>query len=219
MTSSTAPLFSGQSLGCIRSGRRVFGQLDFMLAPSQLLILTGPNGSGKSSLLRLMAGLADASEGMIAWDGSDIRRNRQSHAANLHYVGHATGVKTALTAAEDLAFWSSLRGFGQTEGCDRALARLGLADIRDVPTGLLSAGQQRRLALARLLTAPARLWLLDEPTVGLDDAGIESLLAALGTFCSDGGIAVIASHRPADLPDATGYLELADFAETVEAAT
>ena len=194
-------LFEGRNLLCVRGERRVFEGLNFALAPGGLLVLTGPNGSGKSSLLRVMAGLLRPARGALYWDGAPIGDDPEAQAARLHYLGHLDAVKPVLTAAENLAFWAGLHG-GAAAEVGRALAAFDLTALAEVPGGMLSAGQKRRVALARLLVAPAEIWLLDEPTVGLDTASLARLSAALAKHRGTGGRVVAATHAPIEARDA-----------------
>lgn len=191
--------FHGTGLVCVRGGRTVFEGLDFRLAPGGALVLVGPNGSGKSSLLRLMAGLGRPAAGTIAWGGEDVREDPAAHRARLHYVGHADAVKPVMTVAEDVRFWAALDGREADVGA--ALDALGIAHLADVPGQYLSAGQRRRLALARLVAAPAELWLLDEPKTALDADAQRRLDAAVASHRAGGGRVAVASHggdAPAD---------------------
>ncbi len=198
--SDPATLFSGRALACIRGDRWVFSELDFALAPGETLVLTGPNGSGKSSLLRIMAGLLPPVSGAIEWQGADIAEDRDAHAARLHFVGHLDAVKLALTVAENLRFWAALRpGRGKI---DPALERFGLAALADLPSRFLSAGQRRRLALARIAVSEAPLWLLDEPTVALDADGVAAVRAAIRSHCAGGGSCVVSTNTALDLAGA-----------------
>jgi heme exporter protein A len=191
--------FEGQSLQCRRGGRDVFAGLDFELSPGGALLLTGPNGSGKSSLLRLMAGLLRPAAGTLLWGGQPIAEAPEAHAARLHYLGHLDAVKPVLTVAENLRFWAALRGgSGRIEA---ALDAFALTELAAVPGRLLSAGQRRRLALAGLVAVQAELWLLDEPSVGLDHASVGRLAAAIGQHRADGGRLVVATHTALDLSD------------------
>ncbi|CAN0477398.1 unnamed protein product, partial [Discosporangium mesarthrocarpum] len=162
--------FSGTGLACIRSDRIVFAGLDFAVSPGAALILSGPNGSGKSSLLRLMAGIARPAAGEIHWQGAPVSDDPERFFAYMHYVGHRDAVKPALTVRENLAFHAALRtGTAETQAkIEPALESVGLAALADLPARMLSAGQTRRLTLARILATPAPLWLLDEPTIALD---------------------------------------------------
>lgn len=184
--------FDASDLACHRGGRPVFSGLGFTLASGQALLLTGANGSGKSSLLRILAGLLPPSGGSLAWDGAAALAEPLRHAARLHYLGHLDAIKAGLTVAENLAFWAGLQ---QGAHCDEALLHFGLDSLSQEPARLLSAGQRRRLALARLIAAPRELWLLDEPAVGLDNASRERLDNALADHLSAGGMAVIATHQ------------------------
>ena len=167
------PVFAGSELTCLRGDRLVFTGLDFSIAPGEALVLLGPNGSGKSSLLRVMAGLLRPFRGRLSWDGVPVADDPDGHRARVHYVGHLDAVKPVLSAVENLSFWARLGGAADPRASAlAALERLGVPHIANVPGRYLSAGQKRRLNLARVLAAPARLWLLDEPTVALDRAAI-----------------------------------------------
>ncbi|HMA13645.1 MAG TPA: heme ABC exporter ATP-binding protein CcmA [Kiloniellaceae bacterium] len=191
--------FEGRSLQCRRGGRDVFAGLDFALPAGGALLLTGPNGSGKSSLLRLMAGLLRPASGALLWDGRPVAEEAEAHAARLHYLGHLDAVKPVLTVVENLQFWAALRG--GASAVDRALDAFALTGLAAVAGRLLSAGQRRRLALARLVAAPAELWLLDEPSVGLDHASVGRLAAAIAAHRAGGGRVVVATHTALDLGD------------------
>ena len=199
---------AGSALACRRGERLVFAGLDFALPPGGALVLTGPNGSGKSSLLRLMAGLSRPEAGRIAWDGADIATDPAAHRARLHFIGHQDAVKPVLTVAESLAFWAGMRG-----GADVAagLARFRLAALAEWPCRLLSAGQRRRLALARLVASPARLWLLDEPATGLDSEALADLVAAIEAHRRAGGAVALSTHQALELEGAS-ELSLTRFA-------
>ena len=188
----------------------MFEQLDFELAPGGALVLTGPNGSGKSSLLRLMAGLTPPLGGALSWDGTAVAEDPAAHRTRVHLVGHQDALKPVLTVAETLAFSAALRG----TSADRVrptLQRFHLAELADLPCRVLSAGQRRRLALGRLLASPAPLWLLDEPTTGLDDASMLDLVAAIAEHRAGGGLVAIATHLSLPLPVAS-TLPLQEFA-------
>ena len=188
--------FTGQRLTCIRGEREVFAGLDFALDAGEALLVTGPNGSGKSSLLRLMAGLGRPAAGVVAWDGASIADDRDAHAARLHYVGHLDAVKPALGVAENLAVWVRCKGGGAfaAGGVDEALDLAGLAGLRDLPGRLLSAGQRRRLALARTLATPAPLWLLDEPATALDRESVTAFEDVMARHRDGGGLIVVATN-------------------------
>ena len=203
-------LFEGRDLTCVRGERHVFAGLGFALAAGGALLLRGPNGSGKSSLLRLMAGLLEPARGSLVWGERPVADDPEAHRARLRYLGHLDAVKPVLSAAENLAFWATVQG-ERRAGVAGALERVGLARLADIPARLLSAGQRRRLALARLFLAHADLWLLDEPTVGLDEDSVGRLQAGLADHRRGGGRVVIATHTTLDLPGAD-RLDLPAFA-------
>ena len=186
-------LFEGQDLACMRGERMVFAGLSFALAPGDALMVTGPNGSGKSSLLRILAGLLRPIRGHLFWQGNPVGHDPDAHRARLCYVGHQDPVKPLLSVGENLAFWTRLHGSAE-DAVAPALARFGLLAIAKVPARLLSAGQRRRLNLARLLVAGAPLWLLDEPTVALDTEAITTFEGMLADQRARGGIVLIATH-------------------------
>jgi heme exporter protein A len=194
--------FSGHDLTCIRGERLVFSGLSFAVDAGTALFLTGPNGSGKSSLLRLMAGLLQLAEGDIAWDGQPVANDRDAHRARLRYLGHDDAIKPALSVADDLTFWARWHGAAGSEAALDAARRFALDGLWRTPCRFLSSGQRRRLALARLAAAPASLWLLDEPAVGLDSASVAALEAVLADHCAGGGRAVVATHQELSVPRA-----------------
>jgi heme exporter protein A len=194
-------LFRAERLACRRGGRLVFQGLDFELPEGGALLLLGPNGSGKSSLLRLLAGLLPADDGAVWWGEQRLSADREAHAGRLHYVGHQDGIKAALTAGENLLFWARLHDPAVT-GVAPALAAFALTALADLPAKFLSAGQRRRLALARVLAAAAPLWLLDEPSVGLDRDGVARLESVIAEHRRLGGIVLLSTHTDLVLPDA-----------------
>jgi heme exporter protein A len=181
---------TADNLTCERGGRIVFAGIGFSLGEGQLMQLTGPNGAGKSSLLRLIAGLNEATAGTLVLAGgdSDLTIGQQAH-----YIAHQEAVKTALTVEENLAFWRDFLGGGSLEA---ALEAFALSRFASFQAGLLSAGQKRRLALARLALITRRLWLLDEPTVGLDTASLARLVAVMSAHLDRGGMIIAATHVP-----------------------
>jgi len=214
---------AGRDLSCVRGGRRVFSGIDFSVGSGSALLLTGPNGAGKSSLLRMIAGLVRPEGGHFVLEGGDPELSIGEQA---HYVGHLDPLKPALTVLENLEFWARfLNGGGlhanlsNSNGANaysdgvagplaagselnEALAAVGLADLVSLPAGYLSAGQRRRLSLARVLVAPRRIWLLDEPTTALDAASQERLYRLMQAHLASGGILVAATHGPVGLADA-----------------
>lgn len=204
-------------LACRRGPRRVFAGLGFAVPAGGALLLRGPNGSGKSTLLRCLAGLLPADTGTVAWAGAAVARDPDAHRRRLRYLGHQDAVKPQLTVAENLGFAAALAGADGTSGA-AALAAFGIAGLADLPARYLSAGQRRRLALARLVAAPAPLWLLDEPLAGLDDTAQGLFAAALAAHRSQGGLAIFSVHGPFALPGAE-TLDLAGFAAGTVAVT
>lgn len=183
-----------EGLACVRGGRAVFGGLSFAGAGGDAIELHGPNGAGKSSLLRLLAGLLPPAAGTIVWTGGE-----EAARPPLTYCGHRDPVKAWLTVREQLAWWRDLEGGG---GIKEAAGAMGLGPLLDVAGGLLSAGQRRRLALARLALAETPVWLLDEPAVSLDGEGAALLTAMIGRHRARGGMAIVATHQPTGLPNA-----------------
>jgi len=211
-------VFTGCELACIRGERSVFARLAFHVKAGGALVLTGPNGSGKSSLLRLMAGLMRPAAGMLAWDGSNVCDNPEAHHARLHYVGHADAIKPALTVGENLGFWARYRN---KDGdvptlTEKALEAFGIGRLADVPGRYLSAGQKRRLALARILSAPVPLWLLDEPKTALDVDAAACVDAAIARHRAEGGMVVVSMHG-GNIPEDADMLDLSDFIPRAEA--
>lgn len=200
------------ALSCARGGRLVLRDVAFAVPDGEVAILRGPNGAGKSTLLRALAGLLPHA-GLMEIDGRAA--DREARAELVAYAGHLDAVKPQLTVAENLAFWARVLG-----GAARpALAAFGLERIADRPASLLSAGQRRRLGLARLLLAQRRVWLLDEPTVALDADAMVALLHAVRDHVAAGGVAVIATHGPIGVP-ADIRIELsAEAAHAIEAAS
>jgi heme exporter protein A len=198
-------MLTASDLSCLRGGRLVFRGLDFDLGAGQALTLRGPNGSGKSSLLRLLAGLLRPAGGRILWDGGDIEDDRDAHRARVAYLGASDALKPNLTLAENAIFLAALRG-NSPAAATAALDAVGLAALAAAPARRLSQGQRRRAAIARLVAARARLWLLDEPTLALDDEAVARLGGILGDHLAAGGLAVIATHVPLPVSSA-GTLE------------
>jgi heme exporter protein A len=185
------------NLACRRSGRRIFAGLTFSLGEGGALAVTGRNGAGKSSLLAILSGRLRPDAGRIAVSGV----GEASLPECLHVVGHRDGLKSALTAAENLTFARDLLGAPRLQPAE-ALDRLGLAHALDLPVAYLSAGQRRRVALARLLVCARPLWLLDEPTAALDVASQEVLAALMAEHRAGGGLVIAATHQALGLHDA-----------------
>jgi heme exporter protein A len=189
-------VLEADGLAAFRGERLVFSGVTFTVASGGALVLTGPNGSGKSTLLRLLAGLVPAAAGRVLWQGEDALADLTAHGARVAYLGHQDAVKPGLTAAENLRFW------GDRDAVARALAALDLEALAELPARMLSAGQRRRLALARLALSAAPIWLVDEPTLGLDAASVERLGSLVAVHRGGGGVVVAATHLPLPLPGA-----------------
>ncbi len=187
----------------------MFADLDFSVPGGGALLLIGPNGSGKSSLLRLLAGLIKPSAGHLEWNGAPASADPQAYRERTAYLGHQDALKPILTTVENVRLWAGLRG--HADRVDAALVAMSLGHLANLPARFLSSGQRRRAALARTIASGATLWLLDEPTVGLDTQSIAALETALAAHRAAGGIVVAATHLPIDLPG-TATLDLADFA-------
>jgi heme exporter protein A len=183
---------SGCDLACVRGGREVFDGLSFAVESGQALVVTGRNGAGKTTLLRLIAGLLEPTAGRIDLAGGAPDTGLPEQA---HYLGHRDALKPALTVLENLRFWYAFLG-GRDAAVASALETVGLGGLENLPAGYLSAGQRRRLSLARLIAAPRPVWLLDEPTAALDAAGQQRLGGLMQTHLAGGGIVVAATHGP-----------------------
>jgi heme exporter protein A len=192
-------------LACRRGERRLFSGLGFRLGSGQIAIVSGPNGAGKTTLLRTVAGFLRPEAGRIALDGAGPEASLAEHA---HFLGHRDGLRGALSVRENLL--SAARMLGGEGGLtpEAALARLDLARLIDLPLGVLSAGQRRRVALARLLVARRALWILDEPTAALDAASQATVARLLGEHAASGGMVLAATHL--DLGVAAMAIRLGD---------
>ncbi|MDB5508642.1 MAG: ccmA [Hyphomicrobiales bacterium] len=184
-----------EDLSLERGGRKLLAHVDLALESGQALAITGANGAGKSTMLRALAGLLPPAQGRVRLVGAPD----EDVASHAHYVGHLDASKPTLTARENLVFWQamlSLREWRTALTPQDALARLGLPHVADLPVGYLSAGQKRRVGLARLLLAPRPLWLLDEPTTALDRAAQAIFAGCMRDHLAEGGIIVAATHAP-----------------------
>ena len=203
--------FTGTGLTCVRGDHVVFTELDFAVDPGDVLVLSGPNGSGKTSLLRVMAGIAKPAAGKILWRGQNVADEPEKFFANIHYIGHRNAVKMALTVRENLTFYCALRpGVCDIDG---ALEEAGLGGLANLPARMLSAGQARRLALARIHASPATIWLLDEPTATLDGLSVERINEAIVRHRSQGGIVITSTNLPVTFKNPK-KIDLASFSET-----
>jgi heme exporter protein A len=182
----------GRDVRCVRGGREVFSGLDFEAASGEALAVTGPNGSGKTSLLRLIAGLLTIADGSIGLEGGETELTLPEQA---HYLGHRDTLKSALSVQENLSFWQDFLG-GEAFDASASLAAVGLDHAAHLPAAYLSAGQRRRLSIARLLVVRRPVWLLDEPTSALDTTGQSMFAALMGDHLARGGLIIAATHAP-----------------------
>lgn len=191
----TQPFLQSIALACERDGRLLFEGLQLQVQAGDMLQVSGPNGSGKSSLLRLLAGLMQPAEGEVHLAGKALAKQRSELARNLLWLGHAAGIKGLLTAEENLAWLCALHRPANAGAIDAALGAVGLRGFEDVPCHTLSAGQQRRVALARLYLNAPPLWILDEPFTALDKQGVAQLEQHLAQHCQNGGMVILTTHH------------------------
>jgi heme exporter protein A len=185
-----------QGLACLRGDRLLFRNVGFELNAGGLMYVMGENGSGKSSLLRMLCGLLLPEDGTIFWDKKKIKENAENYLSNLTYIGHLNGLKDDLTALENL--YMSARSVGNEVAEDNALAALtaiGIERCANLPVRVLSQGQKRRVALARLWLTEGKLWILDEPFAALDIASVGVLASRLGEHLANGGMAILTTHQ------------------------
>ncbi|OEY67096.1 cytochrome c biogenesis heme-transporting ATPase CcmA [Marinobacter sp. X15-166B] len=194
------PLLQATNLQCERDGRVLFDDLSLTIMPATLTRVEGPNGAGKTTLLRILAGLNENYSGEVHWLGAPRAAQREMFQRNLLYIGHRTGIKAALTAQENLAALMAGRHAVSAATLRAALAGTGLAGYEDVPCSQLSAGQQRRVALARLLISDEPLWILDEAFTALDTHGVAALERLLSDHAQRGGAVVVTTHHDLEVP-------------------
>lgn len=183
-------IFSAENLSAIRGEQTIFSSVNFKLEAGDLLLVTGTNGSGKSTLLRVVAGLLPNFSGKIEMSPADKPIQEQCH-----YLGHQNALKPSMSVGENLEFWQKYCGSPDDE-VGEALEKVGLAGVQDIPAGYLSAGQKRRIAIARLLVTRRSLWLVDEPTAALDAKSEKMFAKILQAHLDKGGIAIAATHQP-----------------------
>lgn len=188
-------LLEARAINCWRGDRHILRDVSFAVRAGEFLKITGPNGVGKTTLLRIVCGLLPAESGVVEWHGRPMRGTSDEFHAEMAYLGHLNSLKADLTARENLRFLAGLRQDLAPSDVDGALDRVGILSRGDLPARSLSAGQKRRLALARLLLADATLWVLDEPVTNLDSAGIELVEALVREHIGDGGLALAAAHQ------------------------
>lgn len=203
----STPFLEAVALACERDWRLLFDKLNLRLENGEMLQISGPNGSGKTSLLRLLSGLMQPTAGEVRLKGLPLDAQRGELARNLLWIGHAAGIKGLLTAEENLTWLCALHQPASREAIWQALAAVGLRGFEDVPCHTLSAGQQRRVGLARLYLSPPPLWILDEPFTALDKHGVAQLERHLAAHCEQGGLVVLTTHHSlTEMP--AGYREL-----------
>ncbi|UAA38137.1 cytochrome c biogenesis heme-transporting ATPase CcmA [Paraneptunicella aestuarii] len=185
-----------QGLSCIKRDRLLFDNLDLLVEPGQMLVVTGPNGAGKTSLLRILSGLASPEEGTVFWSEQNIYEDNTQYASDLIYIGHKLGFSANLSALENLQFWLQQRQIHRSvDDILEVLDDLALIGMEDVLVRQMSAGQQRRVALAKLWLAPAALWILDEPLTALDKVGVQMLQQKMAEQVLAGGSIITTSHQ------------------------
>lgn len=191
---------AARSVHVWRGDRHVLRGVEFEAHPGEVVHVAGPNGTGKTTLLRALAGLLQPEEGEVQWEGTPIGRQRDEFGASMSYLGHENALKGDLTAGENLHYGVGVRIEVSAAAIDDVLARVGISRCRDLPARVLSAGQRRRLAMARVLLAAAPLWILDEPFTNLDVGGVAELSAFIGQHAREGGSVVLAAHQALRIP-------------------
>lgn len=188
-------MFEALNLSCVRDERTLFSGLSFTVEPGEMVQIEGQNGAGKTSLLRILAGLSSPDAGEVRWLGENTRRQRDVFHQQLLFLGHQPGIKTVLTAYENLAFYQSVDGKTDSDAIYQALENVGLLGYEDVTVAQMSAGQQRRVALARLWLTRAPLWILDEPLTAIDKQGVVTLISLFEEHASGGGMVLLTTHQ------------------------
>lgn len=192
-------MLAATDLYCERDERVLFANLDFSIQAGEVLQIQGANGSGKTTLLRILAGLNADYSGTILWQGCAVREVRESFGTGVFYLGHSPAINKTLTPLQNLRWYCASQGFADDAGILAALAALGLAGYADIPCYQMSAGQQRRVSLARMQLAPATLWILDEPFTALDRRGVADLEGRIADFAALGGAVILTTHHSLQL--------------------
>ena len=218
-TQSEAPLMEAKSLLCERDDRVLFEELSFAITAGDITQVEGPNGSGKTTLIRILCGLSSVYEGQLFWRGRPMSECREQFCQQHIYFGHLTGIKAPLSAEENLRWMaqcrgSSLKGLALDNAVDQALAKVGLHGFEDAPVYTLSAGQKRRVALARLFLEPVALWVLDEPFTAIDRNGVAELESIIEQHAKQGGAVVLTTHHELSIdPSHLKVIRLGDARE------
>ena len=203
MTIDQKSVLKGENLECVRNDTVLFSGLSIAVSDGEVLQIKGPNGCGKTSLLRILCGLAVPNDGTVFWNDRDIREYNGEYVENISYVGHHNGIKKELTPFENLNVSNSLSSSCNGSSPEQALKQFGLYGYEDTPVMKLSSGQQRRVALSRLLLTHAQLWILDEPFTSVDDAGRKFIADVLKMHMNAGGMLILVSHEPVEIPGIT----------------
>ncbi|MGQ8706875.1 cytochrome c biogenesis heme-transporting ATPase CcmA [Serratia sp. TSA_198.1] len=204
-------MLEAKSLSCVRDERILFSELSFTVKPGEIIQVEGPNGAGKTSLLRILAGLAQPESGEVCWHGQNTLRHRENYHQDLLFLGHQPGIKTMLTPFENLQFYQAVRAAPDRQAIWRALEQVGLVGYEDLPVAQLSAGQQRRVALARLWLSECPLWILDEPLTAIDKQGVAELISLFEQHAQQGGMVLLTTHQDlAGTTQAVGKISLAE---------
>lgn len=194
------PLITADKLTCIREDRILFDELSFEINAGDIVQIEGPNGAGKTSLLRILSGLSTPYSGQVLFNQQSIRKHAESFHQQLTYIGHVAGVKSELTAQENLAYYLDMHG-ENPEYAEATLANVNLSAFEDSLASHLSAGQHRRIALARLWQTQTKVWILDEPFTAIDKDGVQQLEALFLQHCQNGGCIILTSHQDLLLPE------------------